>query len=148
MCIRTYYNYLILFVCIHTAPQDYTALENVPIQFPEMMCISISIENDTDISEGIEDFTVLLSSFDSAVIPNPSETRVLIVDRTPISLEFSMYSVAENAGTLEICVVANGFLEQDVDVFLLTADVTASLGKIIMADICQSTCTCTFKSTM
>lgn len=96
------------------------------MMFPTTSCITININVDS-VNEGDESFTVLVTSTSPAVVFGAnSEATVTIVDiREPIGIEFPAYSVMEGEGRVVVCVVANGLLTQNVEIFLLSQDGSA-----------------------
>ena len=113
--------------CIYAAPADYLPLVNVVLEFPAQMCIDITIIDD-GLIEPIETFVVSLTSTDSAVIVDIPEAQVEIISvlAAPIGLEEPAYTVNENAGQLQVCVIANGTLTEDVEVALLSQEDSAT----------------------
>lgn len=113
-----------------TAPMDFTQVVNSAIMFPSTRCISIDINND-DAFEPDEIFFVLVSSDDAAVEFSDDEATVRITENdnmVPIGIERAAYTVEEGDSSVEVCVVANGLLTQDVQIFLLSEDGTATSG--------------------
>lgn len=112
-----------------TAPDDYTALNNVMLLFPEAMCINISINMNNENESAFETFFVILSSSDPAVVIEENVASVVIERRAPIGLERMAYAVDEGEDMLEVCVVSFGQLSRRVTVSFSSQDGTAIQGK-------------------
>ena len=107
---------------------DFTAVMNELVDFPSTSCLTITIIDDS-VVEPDESFTVAVTSSDPAVIPGDDVATVTISDvEAPIGIEFSLYEVGEADGFQEVCVVANGLLSQDIEVFLQSRDVSTTSG--------------------
>ena len=109
---------------------DYTPVENRVIVFPSTRCISIDI-NDDALFEPDEMFSVVVSSNDAAAEFSDDEATVTIREEDamePIGIEFEEYRFREGAIAFQVCVVANGVLTQDVRIFLLSEDGSATSG--------------------
>ena len=105
---------------VHTAPADFDAVVNEGILFPSTSCITITI-NDDAVIEPDESFTVEVDTTDPAVVLGDSVATVTIVDvEAPVGIELAVYSVGEADDTVEVCVVAIGFLSQDVQLILVS----------------------------
>ena len=115
---------------VHTAPVDFVPVTGNVIFFPSTSCINVTINND-GLIEPDEFFTVGLSSMDPAVMLGNDVATVNIVNDdvvAPIGIELPFYSVGEADGFVEVCVVAIGQLTQDVQVSLLSQDVSTTSG--------------------
>ena len=107
---------------------DFTAVMNEMVAFPSTSCLTITIIDD-GVVEPDESFTVAVTSSDPAVILGDDVATVTIADvEAPIGIEFPLYEVGEADGFQEVCVVANGLLNQNVQLFLLSRDVSTTSG--------------------
>ena len=98
------------------------------MEFPDTRCITIVINEDSE-DEGDESFSLRVTTSDPDVVfdaNNEAIINIIMRQRASIGIEFATYRVAEEAGMVEVCVVADGFLIANVTVFLLSQDGTAT----------------------
>ena len=114
-------------ILLSTGPQDFEPIVDRLIEFPDTRCITIGINEDSE-DEGDESFSLRVTTDDPAVVFGANSEaiiNIIMLQRAAIGIEFATYRVAEEAGMVEVCVVADGFLTENVTIFLLSQDGTA-----------------------
>lgn len=93
------------------------------------VCTSFTAIDDSSI-EAEEAFTLTLSTNDPAILFNRTSVTVVIEDNDQVTVGMmrESYEVAEEDGTVEVCVQLSGTTEKDIVVNIFTEDGTA-LGK-------------------
>ena len=106
---------------------DFISITNASLLFepssPASECVEIDITDDSTL-ENTESFEVVLATTDVGVELTRDRAVVYILDDDGVrmSLNDRDFSVAEDGGSVEVCVELTGSIEQSLDIQLYTME--------------------------